>query len=221
MRITWLLLKTGGYRKQQYWSEAGWHWREQAQLEQPVYWRRSAQEWQIKQFDEWHSMPQNAALIHVSWHEAQAYCAWAQRRLPTELEWEVAASAQPSDDGKSLAALKRYFPWGEHAPREDQANLNGDASGTVDVAAHAQGDSAFGCRQMIGNVWEWTQDTFQPYPGFVPDMYEDYSQPLFGNTKVLRGGAWTTQARMIRNSWRTYYGPERNDVFAGFRTCAL
>ncbi len=74
---------------------------------------------------------------------------------------------------------------------------------------------------MIGNVWEWTQDTFGPYPGFVPDMYQDYSQPLFGNTKVLRGGAWTTRGRMIRNTWRTYYGPERNDVFAGFRTCAL
>ena len=74
---------------------------------------------------------------------------------------------------------------------------------------------------MIGNVWEWTEDSFGPYPGFVPDMYEDYSQPLFGQTKVLRGGAWTTRARMIRNTWRTYYGPDRNDVFAGFCTCAL
>ena len=74
---------------------------------------------------------------------------------------------------------------------------------------------------MIGNVWEWTQDTFAPYPGFVPDMYQDYSQPLFGITKVLRGGAWPTRARMMRNTWRTYYGPDRNDVFAGFRTCAV
>ena len=74
---------------------------------------------------------------------------------------------------------------------------------------------------MIGNAWEWTADTFAPYPGFTPDMYQDYSRPLFGNTRVLRGGAWTTRGRMIRNTWRTYYGPERNDVFAGFRTCAL
>ncbi len=74
---------------------------------------------------------------------------------------------------------------------------------------------------MIGNAWEWTEDTFGPYPGFTPDMYQDYSQPLFGKTRVLRGGAWTTRGRMIRNTWRTYYGPERNDVFAGFRTCAL
>jgi iron(II)-dependent oxidoreductase len=52
-------------------------------------------------------------------------------------------------------------------------------------------------------------------------MYQDYLQPLFGQTKVLRGGAWATRSRMIRNSWRNYYGPERNDVFAGFRSCAL
>jgi iron(II)-dependent oxidoreductase len=162
----------------------------------------------------------DAALIHVCWHEAQAYCRWAGRRLPTEAEWEVAAAAEPSADGRSLASSKRRFPWGSEAPRPDQANLDGYALGTVDVGAHAAGDSAFGCRQMIGNVWEWTQDTFAPYPGFVPDMYQDYSQPLFNITKVLRGGAWTTRARMIRNTWRTYYGPDRNDVFAGFRTCA-
>ncbi|MBC8212753.1 MAG: ergothioneine biosynthesis protein EgtB [Gammaproteobacteria bacterium] len=214
-------VEEGGYQKKHYWSEAGWGWRESAALQQPVYWRKATQGWQIRQFDQWHPLALNAALIHVSWHEAQAYCRWAHRRLPTELEWEVAAAGQPSADGKTLAPHKRYFPWGEQAPRADQANLNGYALGTVDVGAHAAGDSAFGCRQMIGNVWEWTQDDFGPYPDFTPDMYADYSQPLFGNTKVLRGGAWTTQARMIRNSWRTYYGPDRNDVFAGFRTCAL
>ncbi|MEE8379434.1 MAG: SUMF1/EgtB/PvdO family nonheme iron enzyme, partial [Gammaproteobacteria bacterium] len=82
-------------------------------------------------------------------------------------------------------------------------------------------DSLFGCRQMLGNVWEWTDTTFQPFGQFSPDMYADYSQPLFGITKVLRGGAWTTRSRMIRNTWRNYYGPDRNDVFSGFRTCAL
>jgi len=76
-------------------------------------------------------------------------------------------------------------------------------------------------RQMIGNVWEWTQDSFTPYTGYELDMYQDYSRPLFGITKVLRDGAWTTRGRMIRNCWRTYYGPDRNDVFAGFRTCTL
>ena len=73
---------------------------------------------------------------------------------------------------------------------------------------------------MIGNVWEWTEDTFRPYPDFRADMYKEYSQPLFGETKVLRGGAWTTQPALIRGTWRNYYRPDRRDVWAGFRTCA-
>lgn len=214
-------VEAGGYHQKDYWDEAGWQWLQQSGLQQPVYWRKKGSGWQIRSFDEWIDMPMNAALIHVCWHEARAYCRWAGRRLPTEVEWEVAAAGEPSADGLSLSSHKRHFPWGNTPPRADQANLDGYALGTVDVGAHAAGDSAFGCRQMIGNVWEWTGDTFGPFPGFEPDMYRDYSQPLFGITKVLRGGAWPTRGRMIRNTWRTYYGPDRNDVFAGFRTCAL
>lgn len=214
-------VEAGGYEHQKYWDETGWKWHQQSQLRHPVYWRHVADGWQIKQFDQWNAMPMNAALIHVCWFEAQAYCRWAGRRLPSEAEWEVAAAAEPSSDGLTLSPVKRRFPWGDIMPNEDLANLDGYALGTVDVAAYADGDSAFGCRQMIGNVWEWTEDTFGPYPGFEADMYEDYSQPLFGHTKVLRGGAWATRARLIRNTWRNYYGPERSDVFTGFRTCAL
>lgn len=214
-------VEADGYRHRAYWDEAGWQWRQSSGLEHPCYWRQSQHGWEERWFDRWRPLPGRAALIHVCWHEARAYCRWAGRRLPSEVEWEVAAAAEPGGDGRSLAPGKRRFPWGDSAPRPDQANLDGDALGTVDVGALAAGDSAFGCRQMIGNVWEWTQDTFGPFPGFEPDMYQDYSQPLFGVTKVLRGGAWTTRGRMIRNTWRTYYGPDRNDVFAGFRTCAL
>ena len=214
-------VEAGGYSNSTWWSEEGWAWRHHNNLEMPVYWQQTASGWQIRQFHEWVNMPLHAAVIHVSWHEAQAYCRWAERRLPSEAEWEVAAAAEPSADGLSLSSTKRHFPWGNTAPKPEQANLDGHAMGTIDVGACAAGDSAFGCRQMIGNVWEWTNDTFRPYPGFTPDMYQDYSQPLFGITKVLRGGAWTTRGRMIRNTWRTYYGPDRNDVFAGFRTCTL
>ena len=214
-------IEADGYKNPAYWENEGLEWLQQSSQTCPLYWRNSDFGWQLKEFDEWKSLPLNAALIHVNWFEAQAYCKWARRRLPTELEWEVAAAAEPSADGQSLSSEKRYYPWGNQPPTQEYANLDGYALGTNDVAAHASGDSAFGCRQMIGNVWEWTATDFAPYPGFVPDMYEDYSQPLFGNTKVLRGGAWTTRGRMIRNTWRSYYGPERNDVFAGFRTCAL
>jgi iron(II)-dependent oxidoreductase len=81
------------------------------------------------------------------------------------------------------------------------------------------GDSAFGCRQMLGNVWEWTADDFQPYPGFAPDPYREYSQPWFGWHKILRGGCLATQPRLLRNTWRNFYTPDRRDVWAGFRTC--
>ncbi|MCU0836287.1 MAG: SUMF1/EgtB/PvdO family nonheme iron enzyme [Chromatiaceae bacterium] len=210
----------GGYLRRALWDTEGWQWRDQAGAEQPVYWRRGADGWELRRFDRWVALPTNAAIIHVNWHEARAYCRWAGRRLPTELEWEVAAAGEPSPDGRSLAPTKRRYPWGEAPPGPERANLDGGALGPVDVGALPAGDSAFGCRQMIGNAWEWTETTFGPYPGFTPDMYQDYSRPLFGTTRVLRGGCWATRERLIRNTWRNYYGPERNDVFAGFRTCA-
>jgi len=110
------------------------------------------------------------------------------------------------------------FPWGNDL-HQDYANLDSTHLGPTTVDAYPEADSTFGCRQMIGNVWEWTDSTFLPYPGFSPDWYTDYSRPLFGQTKVLRGGAWVTRGRLLRNSWRNYYSPDRNDVFAGFRTC--
>ncbi len=211
----------GGYQRREFWDDAGWQWRTAVKLDHPIYWRRTAEEWQLRRFDSWQPLPADATVIHVSWHEAQAYCRWAGRRLPSELEWEVAAAGEPTVDGQRLAARKRRYPWGDREPTPALANLDGGALGTIDARALPDGDSAFGCRQMIGNVWEWTDTLFGPYPGFKPDMYQDYSQPLFGSTRVLRGGAWATRGRLIRNTWRNYYGPDRNDVFAGFRTCAL
>ena len=210
----------GGYRRRELWDAEGWGWREAAGLEQPLYWRQGANGWEQRRFDRWLPLPPHVAVIHVSWYEARAYCRWAGRRLPSELEWEVAAAGEPLPDGSGLAPVKRRYPWGDAPPTPDHANLDGGALGPIDVGALPAGDSAFGCRQMLGNVWEWTDSVFQPYPGFTPDMYADYSQPLFGKTCVLRGGAWATRGRLIRNTWRNYYGPERNDVFAGFRTCA-
>ncbi len=215
-------VEQGGYTNKELWDPQGWQWRTENALMHPVYWRRGeASRWEIRSFDQWRPLVPDAAVIHVSWYEARAYCRWAGRRLPTEAEWEVAASAEPSEDGQALSANKRTYPWGEEKPDKFLANLDGHGLGTINVNALPDSDSAFGCRQMIGNVWEWTDTQFAPYPDFTPDMYQDYSQPLFDITRVLRGGGWATRARMIRNTFRTYYGPNRNDVFAGFRTCAL
>ena len=116
---------------------------------------------------------------------------------------------------------KARYPWGDEAPDAARANLDGFAYGCVDVQCCPGGDNAWGVRQLVGNVWEWTSDTFGAFPGFSPDDYREYSEPLFGTTKVLRGGAWTTRRRMISSVYRNYFGPERRDVFGGFRTCAI
>lgn len=207
----------GGYDTEQYWDSEGWDWLQKNEIKSPNGWKKDVNgNWLIREFDQWHKMRPHAAVIHVNWFEASAWCRWAERRLPTEAEWELAASGSPENIN-----VKRTYPWGNEQPNEKHINMNSHAMRTIDVGALPDGDSAYGCRQMLGNVWEWTANTFEPYPDFVADMYQDYSQPLFGQTKVLRGGAWTTRSRMIRNTWRTYYGPDRNDVFAGFRSCAL
>jgi iron(II)-dependent oxidoreductase len=92
--------------------------------------------------------------------------------------------------------------------------------GCVNVNDLSSGDSTYGCRQMIGNTWEWTASDFMPYPGFVAGPYKEYSAPWFGNHKVLRGGCWATRSRLINNTYRNFYTPDRRDVWAGFRTCA-
>lgn len=210
----------GGYGRREFWSDPGWSWRERAGADHPVYWRKEGGgRWLRRDFDRWLPLEANRPVLHVNWWEAEAFCQWSGRRLPTEAEWEVAASVKPA--GRGFSEAKHRFPWGDLPPNSQQANLGGVAGGAADVAAYGPGDSAFGCRQMIGNVWEWTANDFEPYPGFEVDPYREYSQPWFGNHKVLRGGAWTTQARLLRNTWRNFYTPDRRDVWAGFRTCRL
>jgi iron(II)-dependent oxidoreductase len=213
-------VEDGGYRHERFWSDAGWRWRREANAEHPVYWQpQPSGSWLRRDFDRWLSLEPHRPMLHVNWYEADAYCRWAGRRLPTEVEWEVAAAAEPAPSRRELAPIKRRFPWGASTPARRHANLDWRAMGCVDVAALPEGDSALGCRQMIGNVWEWTADDFGPYPAFVVDPYQEYSAPWFGTHKVLRGGCWATRSRLLRNTWRNFYCPDRRDVFAGFRTC--
>lgn len=210
----------GGYARREWWSDAGWHWREQANATAPLYWKRQHGHWYRRCRSQWVPLDGDAAVINVNWYEADAYCRWAKRRLPTEAEWEFAASTTP--DGTSNNGMgKRRYPWGNVAPSPEHANLYGVAGAPVDVNAFSAGDSAWGVRQMLGNAWEWTSDWFNAYPGFVRDPYKEYSEPWFGDHKVLRGGCYATSPGLLRNTWRNFYTPDRRDVLAGFRTCAL
>lgn len=212
-------VEAGGYRHRESWCEDGWRWRSGAGATHPVYWKRNGTKgWLVRRFNDWHPLPPHQPAIHVNWYEAAAWCRWAGRRLPTEAEWEYAARWRPDRNG---GLTRVSYPWGNASPEPHHANLDGYALGCVDVAAHGDGDNAWGCRQLLGNVWEWTAEDFGPFPGFTPDDYKEYSEPLFGNTKVLRGGAWTTRSRMISSAYRNYFPPDRRDIFAGFRTCTL
>jgi iron(II)-dependent oxidoreductase len=215
-------VEDGGYRRRELWSDEGWQWKRNAAADHPVYWRREPNgRWLRRDFDEWVALEDRAAAIHVNWYEADAYCRWAGRRLPTEAEWEMAASCEPSGDGRSISNNKRQYPWGNNSPTPRHANLDWRAMHCIEVDALPEGDSAFGCRQMIGNAWEWTSTAFGPYPGFAPGPYKEYSAPWFGDHKVLRGGCWATRSSMIRSAYRNFYTPDRRDVWAGLRTCAL
>lgn len=214
------LVRAGGYQTRSLWSEDGWRWRCTQGADLPVYWRERDGGFERRVFDRWVPLETHLPVVHVCAHEAEAFCRFAGRRLPAEIEWEVAAAGEPDGAG-GLGEHKRTYPWGEQWPAPDRARLGAGASGTIDVSALPAGDSAFGCRQMLGNVWEWTSTTFAPYPGFVRDPYKEYSEPWFGTHRVLRGGCFFSRERLLRNTWRNFYTPERRDVWAGFRTCAL
>jgi iron(II)-dependent oxidoreductase len=199
----------GGYDDPALWSREGWRWRTAARARHPVCWRRAADgRWERRRYDRWVPLEPWLPVHCVNAHEAEAYCRFAGRRLPTEAEWERAAGAA-------------RYPWGDEPPTPERAQLDLDAYEPCEVGAHAAGDTPEGLRQMLGNVWEWTASAFAPYPGFAPGVYADYSAPWFGDHRVLRGGAFATRARLLRNTWRNFYRPDRRDVLAGFRTCAL
>ncbi|MDA8020179.1 MAG: SUMF1/EgtB/PvdO family nonheme iron enzyme [Thermoanaerobaculia bacterium] len=218
----------GGYRRSELWSEAGRDWLRRSDVVEPEHWIREGNAWHRRVYDRVVILDPDLPMVHVNWFEADAYCRWAGRRLPTEPEWEFAAAI--GTDG----AVKSTYPWGHEPSGSGRANLDGafagaaladDPSspaigGTVSVHALDGGDTPTGLRQMFGNVWEWTASAFRPYPGFEPGVYEDYSRPWFGDHMVLRGGCWATRFSMMRNTLRNFYQPHRRDVWAGFRTCA-
>ena len=206
-------VEDGGYRDQRWWSPAGWQHRQRAGLGAPLYWRREGGGWVRTVFGVTEPVAPAEPVVHVCWYEAQAYAAWAGRRLPTEAEWEKAARYDPAT-GRS-----RRYPWGDSEPDASQANLGQRHLRPAPAGSYPAGAAPSGARQLIGDVWEWTASDFTPYPGFRAWPYREYSEVFFGGEyKVLRGGSFAVDPVACRGTFRNWDYPIRRQVFAGFRT---
>jgi iron(II)-dependent oxidoreductase len=201
----------GGYRRRKWWTPEGWAWKERHDINRPGAWTADlGAEWRLSGLE---PLDPARPVVHISWFEADAFAQAHDARLPTEVEWEKAASWD-RERGRALA-----HPWGEDATQPGvHANLDQLHGGTAPVGAHPSGASPYGCLGMTGDVWEWTGSSFSGYPGFVANPYPEYSQVFFGaDFKVLRGGSWATRARVITPTFRNWDYPERRQIFAGLR----
>jgi len=202
-----------GYRREELWSPAGRRWLAQSAAISPQYWTREGDAWTTRTMDIVRPVDPARPVCHVCYYEAEAFAKWDGKRLPTEFEWEVAASWDPA------TGEARPFPWGAGADPK-RANIDQLAFDTAPVGAIDANVSPIGCRGMIGDVWEWTSSDFNAYPGFQSFPYKEYSEEFFGSEyKVLRGGSWATRWGAIRNTFRNWDYPIRRQIFSGIR-CA-
>jgi iron(II)-dependent oxidoreductase len=204
----------GGYDDPRWWHAEGWAWRQEGNVEHPQFWRREGADWTRLRFGRQEDLPLDEPVQHVCWYEADAYARWRGARLPSEAEWEKAASWDPA------TGTKRPFPWGDQPADGSRANLGQRHLGPAPVGAYPAGASPCGALGMLGDVWEWTASDFTAYPGFVAFPYREYSEVFFGpGYKVLRGGSWATDPAAVRTTFRNWDYPIRRQIFAGFR-CA-
>lgn len=205
----------GGYDRREWWSDEGWEWRGRENWQAPLYWQRDGAGWRAQHlFDEGLLEPEHP-ITGISWYEAEAYARFRRKRLPTEAEWERAASWDAANE------KGRRFSWGDAEPSSSLCNFNNQNWGTTAVGCYADGASIDGCLDMTGNVWEWTQDAFAGYPGFKAFPYPEYSEVWFdGDHRVLKGGSWATRAPLLRNSFRNFFRRHFRIGFAGIRCAA-
>ncbi|HYW12134.1 MAG TPA: ergothioneine biosynthesis protein EgtB [Longimicrobium sp.] len=202
----------GGYDARPLWSDAGWKHRQEAGLVAPQYWEQRDGQWWTRSMDTEMPVDPDRPVCHVCWYEAEAYCNWAGVRLPTEHEWEAAASWDPA------TGTRRAYPWGDEAPGPLDANLDQLAFGTAPTGAYRRNLSPIGAYGMIGDVWEWTASDFAQWPGYQTFPYPEYSELFFGpDYKVLKGGSWATRPGAIRSTFRNWDYPIRRQIFSGFR----
>ncbi len=216
----------GGYDDREFWIDSNsthdrkqdrnWNWKSEHRISHPAFWLRrgdgnSNNDWFYRTMFEEIPLPKNWP-VYVSQAEAKAYARWAGKRLPSEAEWQRTAYATPGGE-------ERDYPWGNQAPTADLGNFDFANWSPAPVNAFPRNQSAFGVHGMLGNGWEWTSTEFSPFPGFQPfPFYRGYSADFFdGKHFVMKGGSARTAATMLRRTFRNWFQPHYQYMYAGFR----
>jgi len=208
-------VEEGGYERQEWWSDEGLARRELENWKSPLYWTQQNGNWSVQTMFDEGVFEARHPVTGVSWYEAEAYARFRGKRLPTEAEWEKAASWNVQRGHKGR------FAWGDERPSTDLCNFDYRYWGTTPVGSFSKGASAAGCLDMTGNVWEWTHSAFTPFPGFEPYPYPEYSEVWFdGDHRVLKGGSWATRPCVLRISFRNFFRRHFRIAFAGIRCAA-
>lgn len=191
-------MEDGGYSRPEFWLSDGWALVQAEKWEAPLYWERSEDGWSAFTLHGMRPVDPGEPVCHVSYYEADAYAAWAGASLPTEAQWESAASAVPVEG--NFVESRRYHP----APLAETL-----------AAEHAPGRPL----QMFGDVWEWTRSAYLPYHGYKPPAgaIGEYNGKFMSGQMTLRGGSCATSRSHIRLTYRNFFRPHHRWQFMGFR----
>jgi ergothioneine biosynthesis protein EgtB len=189
-------MRAGGYQDFRYWLGEGFELVQKEKWEAPLYWLKQEKDWYRFTLHGLQPVDLDAPVTHVSFYEAAAYAAWAGQRLLTEFEWEVASQVYP--------------------PEVQHGNFL--ESGLFDTKVLAASDPS-SCNQLFGDVWEWTNSAYLPYPGFetAAGALGEYNGKFMINQMVLRGGSCATPASHIRTTYRNFFPPDKRWQFSGIR----
>jgi ergothioneine biosynthesis protein EgtB len=188
-------IEDGGYRRPELWLSAGWDWVKSESRRAPLYWREIDGRWMNHTLQGLVELDPRTPVCHLSYFEADAYARWSEARLPTEVEWELAARLLKSHGRPNLADRGAFHPLpAEEAPNDEPM-------------------------QMYGDVWEWTQSSYSPYPGYraLPGAVGEYNGKFMCNQYVLRGGSCATPAGHVRASYRNFFPTDAQWQFSGLR----
>jgi ergothioneine biosynthesis protein EgtB len=193
-------VEDNGYQRPEFWLSLGWITVNEQRWDAPLYWTKRDGKWWNFTLSGFRPVDESEPVTHISYFEADAYANWAGARLPTEFEWERAASGCP---------IKGNFVEDELFHPVAVASAVSANKAAPDLRLH----------QMFGDIWEWTRSAYSPYPGYraAPGALGEYNGKFMCNQYVLRGGSCATSRTHVRRTYRNFFQPEKRWQFTGIR----